>query len=84
MNASSQDCQNPDSIFGRKSWDQAGNETLYQFQIKDAVKAARIEATKTYSQYVEEPKTSQRRGRFDLELVLSIGNNCLNWGGTFW
>jgi hypothetical protein len=41
---------------------------LYQFQIKDAVKAARIEATKAYSQYIEEPKTSQRRGRFDLEL----------------
>jgi hypothetical protein len=43
---------------------------LYQFQIKDAVKAARTEATKAYNQYVEEPKTSQRRGRFDLELVL--------------
>jgi hypothetical protein len=46
-----------------------GYHLLYQFQIKDAVKAARIEATKAYSQYVEEPKTSQRRGRFDLELV---------------
>jgi len=45
---------------------------LYQFQIKDAVKAARIEATKAYNQYVEEPKTSQRRGRFDLELVLPV------------
>ncbi|MFZ3209288.1 MAG: DUF4124 domain-containing protein, partial [Geobacteraceae bacterium] len=44
----------------------------YQFQIKDAVKAARIEATKAYNQYVEEPKTSQRRGRFDLELVLLV------------
>ncbi|MFZ3209119.1 MAG: hypothetical protein WA140_09840 [Geobacteraceae bacterium] len=43
--------------------------TEYQFQIKDAVKAARIEATKAYSQYVEEPKTSKRRGRFDLKLV---------------
>ena len=34
---------------------------LYRFQIKDEIKAARIEATKAYSTYVEEPKTSQRR-----------------------
>jgi len=34
---------------------------LYQFQIKDEIKAARIEATKAYNWYVEEPKTSQRR-----------------------
>jgi hypothetical protein len=32
-----------------------------RFQIKDEIKAARIEATKAYRQYVEEPKTSQRR-----------------------
>jgi len=46
----------------------------YQFQIKDAIKAARIEATKAYKQYAEEPKTSQRRWGFDLELVLC--DNC--------
>ena len=40
----------------------------YRFQIKDEIKAARIEATKAYTQYVEEPKTSQRRGGFDLEM----------------
>jgi len=40
----------------------------FQFQIKDSIKAARIEATKAYNQYVEEPKMSQRRGGFDLEL----------------
>jgi len=34
---------------------------LYQFQIKDDIKAARTEATKAYRQYVEEPKTRQRR-----------------------
>jgi hypothetical protein len=34
---------------------------LYQFQIKDEIKAARIEATKAYNTYIEEPKTSQRR-----------------------
>jgi hypothetical protein len=33
---------------------------LFRFQIKDEIKAARIEATKAYGQYVEEPKTSQR------------------------
>jgi hypothetical protein len=38
-----------------------GGEILYQFQIKDEIKAARIEATKTYITYVEELKTSQRR-----------------------
>jgi hypothetical protein len=35
--------------------------TLFQFQIKDEIKAARIEATKAYNTYVEEPKTSQLR-----------------------
>jgi hypothetical protein len=43
---------------------------VFQFQIEDAIKAARTEATEAYNQYVEEPKTSQRRGRFDLELEL--------------
>jgi hypothetical protein len=33
----------------------------FRFQIKDDIKAARIEATKAYKQYVEEPKTSQQR-----------------------
>jgi hypothetical protein len=47
------------------------NVDFYQFQIKDAIKAARIEAMEAYNQYVEEPKTSQRRGGFDLELVLN-------------
>jgi hypothetical protein len=46
---------------------------LFRFQIKDDIKAARIEATKAYSQYVEEPKTSQQRRRFDLELELDGG-----------
>jgi hypothetical protein len=45
---------------------------LFQFRIKDDIKAARIEATKAYKQYVEEPKTSQRRCRFDMELELFI------------
>ena len=47
------------------------NVNLYQFQSKDEIKAARIEATKKYYSYVEEPKTSQRRCRFDLELELT-------------
>jgi hypothetical protein len=34
---------------------------LYRFQIKDEIKAAWIETTKTCRQYVEEPKTSQQR-----------------------
>ena len=38
-----------------------GMVVLYQFQIKDEIKAARIEATQAYRQYIEEPKTSQRR-----------------------
>jgi hypothetical protein len=29
---------------------------LFLFQIKDEIKAARIEATKAYNTYVEEPK----------------------------
>jgi hypothetical protein len=60
---------------------------LLQFQIKDAIKAARIKATKAYKQYAEEPKTSQRRGGFDLELVLTINRDVptkrfLNPAGT--
>ena len=34
---------------------------LFQFLIKDEIKAARIEATKAYDLYAEEPKTSQLR-----------------------
>jgi hypothetical protein len=34
---------------------------LFQFQIKDDIKAAREKATKAYRKYVEEPSTSQRR-----------------------
>jgi len=45
-------------------------EELFQFQSRDAIKAARIEVTKAYVQYVEEPKPSQRRGRFEQELEL--------------
>jgi hypothetical protein len=47
---------------------QGDNAGLFQFQIEDAIKAARIEATKAYNKYVEKPKTSQRRGRFDMEM----------------
>ncbi|MEI6824929.1 MAG: hypothetical protein WCK54_05005 [Desulfuromonadales bacterium] len=36
-------------------------QSVHQFKIKSDIKAARIEATKAYNQYVEEPKTSQRR-----------------------
>ena len=42
-------------------WAYGVKEDFYQFQIKDEIKAARIEATQAYRQYVEEPKTSQRR-----------------------
>jgi hypothetical protein len=42
----------------------------FQFHIKDALKAVGIEATKAYKQYVEKPKTSQRRERFDMEMDL--------------
>ena len=45
-------------------------ERLFQFQIKEAIKAVRIEATKAYTRYAEEPKTSQRRWGFDMELEL--------------
>ncbi len=54
---------------GRKIY---GTWCVHQFQIKDAIKAARIEVTKAYKQYAEEPKTSQRRWGFDLELVLIL------------
>jgi hypothetical protein len=39
----------------------SATDYLYQFQIKDEIKAARIEATKAYNKYFEELKTSQRR-----------------------
>ena len=56
--------------------DERSDKVFYQFQIKDAVKAARIEATKAYHQYAKEPKTSQRRGRFDLELESDPLSSC--------
>jgi len=40
----------------------------YQFQIKDDLKAARIEAARRTEEYVEQPKTSQRREGLDIEL----------------
>ena len=40
-----------------------------RFQIKGELKAARNSATQAYTQYVEEPKTSQRRDRLELESV---------------
>jgi len=43
---------------------------LYQFQIKDDLKAARIEAARRTEAYVEQPKTSQRREGLDMELEL--------------
>ena len=43
---------------------------LFQFQIKDAFTAAKISATEAYTQYVEEPMTSQQKRRFDVELEL--------------
>jgi hypothetical protein len=43
-------------------------KTLYQFQIKDDLKAARIEATRRNVEYVELSKTSQRREGLDMEL----------------
>jgi hypothetical protein len=45
---------------------------LFQFQIKDDIKAARIEAARRTNLYVELPKTSQRREGLDMELVLGI------------
>ena len=41
----------------------------HRLQIKDELKAARNSATQAYTQYVEEPKTSQRRDRLELESV---------------
>jgi len=40
----------------------------YQFQIKDDLKAARIEAARRTEEYVEQLKTSQRREGVDMEL----------------
>jgi arsenite methyltransferase len=48
---------------------------LYQFQIKDDLKAARIEAAKRTAEYVEQPKTSQRREGLDMELELGAGSS---------
>jgi hypothetical protein len=49
---------------------QAGyaDNQLCQFQIKDDLKAARIEAARRTEVYVEQPKTSQRREGLDMEL----------------
>jgi len=51
---------------------QAGyaDNQLCQFQIKDDLKAARIEAARRTEMYVEQPKTSQRREGLDMELEL--------------
>jgi len=38
---------------------------LFRFQIKEDIKAARIEATKVNRQNVEESKTSRLKCRFD-------------------
>jgi len=48
---------------------QASQNSQNRFQIKDELKAARNSATQAYTQYVEEPKTSQRRDRLELESV---------------
>ena len=45
----------------------------FRFQFKDDIKAARNSATQAYTQYVEEPKTSQRR----LRLEMGSGSSCL-------
>jgi PAS domain S-box-containing protein len=44
------------------------NDESYQFQIKDDLKAARIEAARRTEEYVEQSKTSQRREGLDMEL----------------
>ncbi len=48
------------------------NKSLFQFQIRDEIKAARNSATQAYTQYVEEPNPSQRRYRPELELELDL------------
>lgn len=48
------------------------NKSLFQFQIRDEIKAARNLATQAYTQYVEEPNPSQRRYRPELELELDL------------
>jgi len=48
------------------------NKSLFQFQIRDEIKAARSSATQAYTQYVEEPNPSQRRYRPELELELDL------------
>ena len=40
---------------------------LLRFQFKDDIKAARNSATQVYTQYIEEPKTSQRRERLEMK-----------------
>ena len=43
------------------------NRTEFRFQLKDVIKAARNSVTQLYTQYIEEPKTSQRRVRLEME-----------------
>jgi len=38
-----------------------------RFQFKDDLKAARSSATQVYTQYIEEPTTSQRRERLEMK-----------------
>jgi hypothetical protein len=46
--------------------------SLYQFQIKDDLKAARIEAARRTEEYVEQQKTSQRREGLEMDLELEF------------
>jgi len=48
---------------------EASQNSQNRFQIKDEIKAARNSVTQAYTQYVEEPKTSQRRDRLEVESV---------------
>jgi hypothetical protein len=57
---------------------------FYQFQIKDDLKAARIEAARRTEVYVEQPKTSQRREGLDLELGYWIGRKAIGGKGGCW
>ena len=51
-----------------KEMNHARIDLYYQFQIKDDLKAARIEAARHTEEHVEQPKTSQRREGLDREL----------------
>ena len=43
------------------------DDSFSRFQFKDDIKAARNSATQAYTQYAEEPMTSQRRERLEME-----------------